>query len=100
MNIQEKITELTGLSKLIQDEVLIEVKANQKRLNECAGPHDFSICIDRLTKQPIRGEPTPAQLFGTKWECSKCHGRIDSINKNWYQKGLHHASVLGSKDDV
>lgn len=94
MNFHEKITELTGLSKSIQDEVLVEVKANQKRLNECVGPHDFSICIDRHSKKPIEN-PTPAQLFGAKWECSKCHGRVDSIHKIWYQKGLHHNSVLG-----
>ena len=84
---QDKIAELTGISPKVQDEIWAEVMANKNKLEGCAGPHDFSICLDRHTKQPI-DNPTNIQLFGAYWRCSKCGGQVDAINKSWYNKGL------------
>lgn len=90
MSIYDKITQVTGLSKAVQDEVWQEVKINNERLNGCPGPHDFSVCLDRHTKQPV-DNPTPAQKFGAYWRCTRCHGRVSGTDKSWYEKGLKHA---------
>lgn len=89
MNMQSKIEELTGIKKVEQDAIWLEVKTNSKRLEGCQR-HDFSICLERYTKKPIEN-PTPAQRFGAKWRCSKCAGEIDGINKIWYERGLKHS---------
>lgn len=85
MSIKETIHQVTGLSPKVQDEIWLQVKANQKVLDSCSF-HEFSICLDRHTKQPI-GNPTPAQRFGAKWRCSRCGGDVDGHAKMWYERG-------------
>lgn len=90
MNAKEQIAKATGLSPAVQDEIWAEIKANTAKLASCHSPHDFSICLDRATKQPV-DSPTPAQLFGARWRCSKCAGAVDHHAKMWYSLGLLHA---------
>lgn len=59
-----------------------EVKQNSKTLRECAGPHDF---------QPIGG----VVKLGTKYECTKCGGRVHGTDKHWYEVGLQHGKRSG-----
>lgn len=92
MNAVETISKVTGMSKPEVDSVFQEVKANQRKLESCIRPHDFSICLDRRTKQPI-DNPTPQQHFGAKWQCSKCDGIVDSIHKINYNQGLKDAKL-------
>jgi len=94
---QERLARLTGISPAVQDEIWKEVKANQQRLEECIAPHDFSICLDRTSRQPI-AKPTPQQIFGAKWRCSKCQGVVDGMVRNWYNKGLLHGIVAERQD--
>jgi len=82
--------EMVGIPRKDTDSILVAIRSNQKLLEECTKPHDFSVCLDRHTKQPIK-DPTPAQHFGAKWGCSKCGGYVDSIDKSWYNKGLQDA---------
>ena len=86
---------IVGLPPNAVDDILVEVKANQARLEGCAGPHDFSVCLDRRSKQPV-AEPTPQQRFGAYWRCVKCNGSVDGQAKRWYELGLKHAAARPS----
>lgn len=59
-------------------DILDEVRNNRKKLDGCIR-HDFSIDL------------TPDKPFFKKYECTQCHGQVDSINKSWYEKGLSHS---------
>lgn len=74
----EKLEELTGLKRGQMDEIWQTVKANKARLDSCTGPHDFSIEFRKLGQ------------FVRDWECSRCHGHVESIYKHWYELGLKH----------
>lgn len=87
MNIKEEITKVTGLSPAVQDEILVRVKDNIAKLDSCSGPHNFNICLDRRTREPVEN-PTPQQMFGARWRCSKCGGDVETTNKKWYERGL------------
>lgn len=87
MDVKKEIEKVTGLPPTVQDEIFIQVKANMAKLDSCPGPHSFSICLNRRTKEPI-SNPTPQQLFGARWRCSKCGGDVDYHDKMWYSKGL------------
>lgn len=65
-------------------QILEQVRQNQRKLESCAGPHDFT--------QPARkiGE------WVTDWFCAKCGGKIDNINKLWYERGMKHAQATPS----
>ena len=67
----QKRLEPFGVNKEMFASVVVEVMENKKLLESCERPNDFSICLDRRTKQPIEN-PTPGQRFGAKWKCSKC----------------------------
>jgi hypothetical protein len=86
MNIQE-FGEKIGIPKRDTDAILVEIRANQKRLDECPKPHDFSIAIHRRTNEPMIN-PKPNETFGCKWRCSKCGGQVDFSDKGWYVRGL------------
>jgi len=66
------------------DKIMEEVRANHALLDSCAA-HDFSIPINRLSKQPI--EPGMPTHF-CDWKCSKCGGWVDHPRKSWYEKGM------------
>ena len=57
-----------------------EVRANERKLAGCAGPHDFVL----VPPQP--GEPPTRALF----ECRKCGGRVRGTRVRWYILGLKH----------
>ena len=82
-----QVGEMVGIPAKETDAILVQVKANTVALESCPGPHDFSIALDRYTKKPIEN-PTPHQTFLCKWQCSRCGGYIDAINRTWYNRGL------------
>lgn len=86
MNTKEQISKVTGVRPEIIDSILVEIKANTDRMETCQR-HDFSIVLDRHTKQTIEN-PTPAQRFGAKFKCSRCGGIVDGLARIWYDKGL------------
>ena len=73
--------------------ILAAIKANTALLEQCVGPHIFCICLDRHTKEPIAGKPTPAQRFGAWWRCCKCGGQVENLNKIWYENGVQHGRM-------
>lgn len=70
------------------NQIIAEIKANSAKLDACI-LHDFSICLDRVTKKPI-DNPEPKQMFGAKWRCKNCGGDVDAMAKRWYNLGLQH----------
>ncbi len=87
MNILE-FGEKLGIKKEETDKILVEIKENSTKLDGCI-LHDFSVPLDRHTKQPINN-PTPAQTFGAKWKCNNCGGVVDAAAKRWYNIGVEH----------
>lgn len=83
----QQVGEMVGIPSKETDKILVVIKANTALLDSCSRPHDFSVCLDRYTAQPIK-DPTPAQRFGAKWGCSKCGGYVNGIDKSWYNRGL------------
>ena len=88
--IVQQLEEITGQKPGTVDKIFQQVKANSAKLDSCAGPHVFSVPLERRTKEPVTGTLTPAQRFGCHWRCSQCGGQVDSITKLWYEKGLKH----------
>lgn len=71
-----------GNPSLQRHEILMRlIKENTKRLESCT-LHSFDIDI------------FPDLLVGKKWQCSNCHGEVDSVKKLWYEEGLAHGRVL------
>lgn len=85
----QQVGEMVGIPAKETDKVLDEVKSNIAKLDGCDGPHDFSIAINRHTKKPLENQQ-PTHVFGAKWQCSKCGGYVDAINRTWYERGLKH----------
>lgn len=92
MNAKQTISEVTGIKPVEIDSILAEIKANAARMENCPR-HDFSIMIDRHTKQPVEN-PTPAQRFGAKFKCARCGGVVDNLARIWYEKGLKDALTV------
>lgn len=86
MNESEKpccgTTPLRG--RIDMDAIVREVQQNRAMLEACTG-HDFSIAIDRRTKQPL---DKPSLLCD--WKCVHCGGYVDGTKKNWYERGVAH----------
>jgi len=89
MSLKDQISEVTGVKPDLFDSILVEVKANMALLETCQR-HDFSIVIDRRTKQPIEN-PAPSQRFGAKFKCTRCGGIVDGSARIWYDRGLNDA---------
>lgn len=66
-----------GLRRETLFEIWGSVKANSALLEKCT-KHDF------LAENPSE--------FGSKWVCSACGGKVDSVAAGWYKKGLLHAN--------
>lgn len=84
---------MVGIPARDTDEILKQVKENTAKLDGCSVPHDFSIALDRRTHKPMEN-PTPQQTFGCRWQCAKCGGHVDAINRTWYNRGLKHGKVV------
>lgn len=65
------------MDRKIVKQIWNEVLENNKRLNECPGPHDF---IEM---------PQEEKRWTREYRCSKCNGKIDAIQHLWYQRGLN-----------
>ena len=79
------VAEMVGIPRSDSEQILKEVRTNIATLDACAR-HNFSVPVDRHTKQPI-----PNATFACKWKCSKCGGVVDGSARNWYNLGLEHA---------
>ncbi len=90
MSVKETLSKITGVKPAEIDSIVAEVKKNSALLKTCAR-HDFSIVLDRRTKQPIEN-PTPAQRFGARFKCNRCGGIVDGIARIWYERGLSDAA--------
>lgn len=73
----DKLSNLTGFPKKELQKIFDEVKENREKLEQCPGPHDFSI-------------KEASNIPGKRWKCSLCLGTIDVVDKFWYEKGLKH----------
>lgn len=69
------LSRISGLPKKDIREIWKETQANHRRLQECAGPHDF---------QPLEEEGRRPR----KYRCTHCGGEVSSINATWYKRGL------------
>jgi len=86
----QQVGQMAGIAPKETDAILQDIRHNRTLLESCSKPHDFSICLDRTSKQPLSC-PTPQQQFGAHWKCSKCGGRVDSLARIWYNLGLTHS---------
>jgi len=73
------LSKVSGLSTDVIKEIAVKVVQNNKILNSC-NLHNFDIPCDKR-----------------KWQCSNCGGTVDSIHKNWYEKGIAHTIKIGNK---
>lgn len=62
-------------------QLLAKVKDNQKLLESCALPHDFSV------------DATPWKKICKFWRCVTCSGQVTEEAKRWYEKGLEHGKA-------
>jgi hypothetical protein len=60
-----------------------EAQANQRRLIECKGPHEF---VDL----------TPNKKIGKSFRCSLCNGEANGTDVYWYKMGLKHGRTQRS----
>jgi hypothetical protein len=80
-----QVAGMAGIPRRTTDAILGEVRANYARLDGCELPHDFTVAIDRVTKQRL---PEGNVKCFADWECRKCGGVVDGIARRWYQRGL------------
>lgn len=81
VNAKQFLSKISSVSESAVDQIWEEVQANHKKLRKCQGPHVFSI-------------PAPKPPHVPHWLCEKCGGRVDGINKAWYERGLQHGRLL------
>lgn len=89
------VAQMVGINRKESEDILKEIQSNRAKLEKCSR-HDFSICLDRYTKQPIEN-PDPGQRFGANWGCKNCGGWVDGLARIWYNKGISMAECVGIK---
>jgi hypothetical protein len=77
-DIHDVLGAVSGLGRVESKNILAEVRANLKRLDECEGPHEFELVLDTASEAR------------KKHRCRKCGGTIDSTRRAWYDRGLEH----------
>jgi hypothetical protein len=60
-------------------EIIARVKENLQTLDACEGPHEFADLYEK-------GCP-----IAHRSQCLKCFGKVDSVNRIWYERGLKDA---------
>lgn len=71
------------------DKILAAVKENRRKLDGCAGPHDFQPVEDTIL-------PSGHRLSSChRYCCTKCQGEVDSIARHWYLRGFEHGRQQG-----
>lgn len=73
----EVLSNLSGLSRHDIQQIWIEVKENQSKLNGCPRPHDFQTDVT-MTEREQR----------MRLRCTTCGGALDTPSVSWYMKGL------------
>lgn len=73
----DALSSMSGLTKDKIHDIWEGVKANNAKLDECPGPHRFTI-------------PAGLRKFADDFICEVCGGKVDGVNKVWYEKGLEH----------
>jgi hypothetical protein len=77
LTVKDVLSKISGLPPKEIDKIADEVRANHIRLHSCPGPHDF--------------RPTdPAKKLGQTYLCTRCGGRLESVEHSWYEEGLAH----------
>jgi hypothetical protein len=66
------------MKPLLAEQVRIRRQENEENLSLCSVPHEF-----QYSKEP-------ENLRLGDWVCKKCQGRINNIQKTWYEKGIQH----------
>lgn len=67
------LSDLTGLPRKSVFQIAAEVKANQKRLNDCLY-HAF---------EPL----PPIRLVNQRYRCTQCDGEVDFHAWHWHKQG-------------
>jgi predicted SprT family Zn-dependent metalloprotease len=78
---KEVLSRVSGLPKKEVSKIWEDVKANNKRLRDCKGPHEFV--------------ETAGAKFRGKYRCWKCGGEINGVAYSWYMEGLKHGRRVG-----
>ena len=63
-------------------QLLVKVQDNQKLLESCSLPHDFSV------------DATPWKKICKLWRCGVCNGQVTEEAKRWYTLGLEHGKAV------
>lgn len=69
------------IPKITQDPILVEIRDNMRKLQECSPPHEFE--EDKSDKGLLK-----------RSVCKKCGGRVDHSRAVWYELGLKHSGAL------
>ncbi len=59
--------------------IIDDVKINHDLLKSCT-LHNFSIDLNET------------KTLNKKWQCTKCKGKVDTLAKRWYEKGIEHCT--------
>ena len=79
--VSDVLSKASGLNTKEISSIFQEVKRNAKLLDECPGPHRFTIKAGR-------------REFADDFICEICGGQVQSIYKIWYEKGLEHGKKV------
>ena len=80
MNSPGNVTRLSHPERKNFYELAETIGENFKRIQDCPGPHDFSIDL------------TPDRPLLKRWCCTRCRGEVDTAGKRWYELGLLHGA--------
>ena len=75
--VSKVLSRVSGLTEDKVHEIFNEVKVNSTMLESCTGPHKFTI-------------PSGRREFLDDYVCELCNGKVSSIHKLWYERGLEH----------
>ena len=77
------------------EDIWIDAKKNDKKLNSCKLPHKFREIEDGqiLKVSGVKHNKS----FGKRYVCVKCGGEIDSYAYYWYMKGLKSCEILKNR---
>lgn len=74
------LSSISGLSKDDTRKIFEEVRANSAILDSCQR-HRFEV-FTKYESGMVK-----------KYKCSACGGTVDSLAKNWYERGIAHGKV-------
>ena len=81
-DVADALSKTSGISKDRIKEIWEEVKANQKLMEGCEGPHDFFAMS------------TTGGMMRTQFRCVKCGGVVNGAYRRAYEEGLAHGRAF------